>query len=267
MKDVLADLCGRRRADLEKRERALGLEGLLSLAAGAPPVRDFAARLARPGVNVIAELKRASPSAGMIRPAFDPAALARELESAGAAALSVLCEPHAFLGSEAYLAAARAATSLPVLYKDFVTTRAHVAAARACGADAVLLIAAALDDGKLAALLSFAHSLGMSALVETHDEIEIDRAVAAGARIVGVNCRNLRDFSIDTRVFGRLAGRIPADCVKVAESGIRDAETMTRLSRAGVQAFLIGTRLMSCASPGEALGTLVSGTNEERGTK
>lgn len=258
MKDILKELCERRRMDIPAAEGTREFESLLSRAASSPTVRDFGKALCRPGINVIAELKRASPSAGLIRADFEPDVLAAELEAAGAAALSVLCEPHAFLGSEKYLAAARAATGLPVLYKDFVISRAHVASARACGADAVLLIVAALDDGRLADLVSFAHSFGMAALVETHDEIEIDRAVAAGARIIGVNCRNLRDFSTDTDLMDDLIGRIPDGCVKIAESGIRDPMTIKRLSLAGAQAFLVGTRLMSDASPGEALKELVS---------
>ena len=167
--DILEDLSALRRADAEARAASVPLAEMMRRAAGAPAARDFAAAFAGAGVHVIAELKRASPSEGMIREDFRPVELAHELEGAGAAALSVLCEPHRFLGDERYLADVRRQVGIPVLYKDFITTRYQVAAARAAGADAVLLIAAVLDDAALADLLGFARSFGMEALVETHD--------------------------------------------------------------------------------------------------
>ena len=237
MSDILEELSRQRREDV-------------------PRVPDFAAAFAGPGIHVIAELKKASPSEGLIRSDFDPVRLAGELESAGAAALSVLCEPHRFLGSEAYLRAACGTVRIPVLYKDFVTTPCQVAAARVAGASAVLLIAAVLADEHLVRLLELTHDLGFSALVETHDEEEIDRAVAAGARIIGVNCRDLRTFKTDPSVTARLIGRIPPGCVRIAESGIRTAEDVRTLREAGANGFLIGTTLMRAVHPGEKLREL-----------
>ena len=237
MSDILEELSRQRREDV-------------------PRVPDFAAAFSGPGIHVIAELKKASPSEGLIRGDFDPVRLARELEGAGAAALSVLCEPHRFLGNEAYLRAAREVVRIPVLYKDFVTTPCQVAAARVAGASAVLLIAAVLDDERLVRLLELTRDLGFSALVETHDEEEIDRAVAAGARIIGVNCRDLRTFKTDPSITARLIGRIPSGCVRIAESGIRTAEDIRALHKAGANGFLIGTTLMRAERPGEKLREL-----------
>ena len=234
----------------------------MRMAATAPKARSFAAAFARPSdgddapCRVIAELKKASPSEGMIRAAFDPEALARELTDAGAAALSVLCEPHRFLGSEDYLRTARHVTDLPVLYKDFLTTRYQIAAARAAGADAVLLIAAVLNDGALADLLGFARSLGMEALVETHDLDEIDRAVDAGAKIVGVNCRDLKDFTTDVSLLERLIGEVPETCVRIAESGMHTRDAIVRAKAAGADGFLVGTALMRAPSPSAKLKQL-----------
>ena len=190
--DILEELSALRRADAKARETSVPLAEMMCRAVDAPAARDFAAAFAGAGAHGIAELKRASPK------------LARELVGAGAAALSVLCEPHRFLGSEEYLRAVRADVDIPILYKDFVTTRYQVAAARAAGADAVLLIAAVLDDAALADLLGLARSLGMEALVETHDAEEIARAVSCGAKVIGVNCRNLRTFSTDVSLLEAL---------------------------------------------------------------
>ena len=237
MSDILEELSRQRREDV-------------------PCVPDFAAAFSGPEIHVIAELKKASPSEGLIRGDFDPVRLAGELEGAGAAALSVLCEPHRFLGSEAYLRAVREVVRIPVLYKDFVTTPCQVAAARVAGASAVLLIAAVLDDERLVRLLELTRDLGFSALVETHDEEEIDRAVAAGSRIIGVNCRDLRTFKTDPSIVARLIGRIPSGCVRIAESGIRTPEDVRALHDAGANGFLIGTTLMRAVHPGEKLREL-----------
>lgn len=244
MNDILEELSAQRRRDAESR------------IAGR---RSFADALKRDGTNVIAELKRASPSEGMIRDDFRPVELARELESAGAAALSVLCEPHRFLGGEDYLRQVCAATNLPILYKDFISTRRQVAEAFAAGADAILLIAAVLDDAKLEDLLRLAHDIGLDALVETHDENEIARAVNAGARIVGVNCRNLRNFSCDVSLLDKLVGAIPDTCVRVAESGMHSREDILRAKAAGADAFLVGTALMRAPSPGAKLKEFTTG--------
>ena len=258
MSDILVELTTQRRTDAEARAAGMPLAEVIRRAAAAPAPRDFAAALARPGkVNVIAELKRASPSEGMIREDFHPVELARALQDAGAAALSVLCEPHRFLGSEDYLRAVRDVVDIPLLYKDFLSTRYQLAEARAAGADAALLIAAVLDDGQLRELLDFAHELGLAALVETHDHEEIDRAVRAGARIIGVNCRNLRNFSTDVSLLERLVGDIPRPCLRVAESGMHDAVAIQRARTAGADGFLVGTALMRAESPADKLTTLL----------
>lgn len=255
MSDILEELTAMRRADAELREARIPFDEMMRRAAAAPRPRDFigAFRAAAGTPRVISELKRASPSEGMIREDFRPLELAKELECAGAAALSVLCEPHRFLGSEDYLAAVRGAVDLPLLYKDFLSTRYQVAAARAAGADAVLLIAAVLDDATLAELLQFAHSLGLAALVETHDENEIGRAVQSGARLIGVNCRNLRNFQCDVSRLETYIGKIPRPCVRIAESGMHSAEAIVRARNAGADGFLVGTALMRAPSPGQKL--------------
>jgi indole-3-glycerol phosphate synthase len=258
MKDILEELSDMRRADAAEREKSVSMDEMMRRAAAAPAPRDFAAAFRGGGVNVIAELKRASPSEGMIRDDFRPVELAKELEAAGAAALSVLCEPHRFLGDEAYLRSVRGVVNLPLLYKDFVTTRYQVAAARAAGADAVLLIAAVLDDVALLDLLGFAHDVGLRALVETHDADEIRRAVDSGAGIIGVNCRNLRNFSTDVSLLERLIGEIPRPCLRIAESGMHDAAAVGRARAAGADGFLVGTALMRSASPGQTLKLLNS---------
>ena len=259
MSDVLEELTAARRRDAALREAEVPFAEMMRRAKAAPPPRDMAAKLGLAGSpRVIAELKRASPSEGMIREDFRPVELARELVAAGAAALSVLCEPHRFLGGEEYLRAVRGAVDVPILYKDFLSTRYQIAAARAAGADVVLLIAAVLDDPTLKDLLDFARGLGLAALVETHDEDEIARAVQAGARIVGVNCRNLRDFSTDVSLLESLVGRIPRPCLRVAESGLHTAEAIRRAQAAGADGFLVGTALMRAEYPGEKLKELLT---------
>lgn len=255
--DILEELSALRRKDAALRELQEPFAALLERVQTLPAPLDFAAAFAGPGPHVIAELKKASPSEGLIRADFEPTALARELEGAGAAALSVLCEPHRFLGSEAYLRAATDAVKIPVLYKDFVTTPYQVAAARAAGASAVLLIAAVLDDTRLAELLGLCHALGFAALVETHDADEIRRAVAVGARVIGVNCRDLRTFRTDPAITARLIGQIPSDRVRIAESGLKTADDLRRLADAGAHGFLVGTTLMRAKRPGEELKNLM----------
>ena len=253
MSDILEELTALRREDAAIREKATPFDELMRLAAAMPHTLDFASAFRGEGTGVIAELKKASPSEGLIREDFRPVELAKELEAAGASALSVLCEPHRFLGGEEYLKTVRKAVSLPLLYKDFISTPYQIAAARVAGADAVLLIAAVLDDAKLSDLLAFAHSLGLAALVETHDENEIDRAVKSGARLIGVNCRNLRNFSCDTTLIETLVGRIPRPCLRIAESGMHTRDAIRCAKAAGADGFLVGTALMRSASPGEKL--------------
>jgi indole-3-glycerol phosphate synthase len=224
----------------------------------APPVRPFAAALARPGrVNVIAEHKRRSPSRGPIREDLAPADVARAYEANGASAISVLTDEPFFGGRMDHLVEARAACSLPVLRKDFVVDPWQVWEARAAGADAVLLIVAALSDDGIRALLAVAGEAGVDALVEVHDAGELDRALAAGSRIVGVNNRDLRTLAVSIETSLGLAPAIPDGVLAVAESGIRTGADVRRLREAGFDAFLVGEHLMAAPDPGEALSRLL----------
>ena len=224
----------------------------------APPVRPFAPALARPGrVNVIAEHKRRSPSRGAIREDLAPADVARAYEAKGAAAISVLTDEPFFGGRMEHLVEARAACALPVLRKDFVVDPWQVWEARAAGADAVLLIVAALSDDGIRDLLAVAGEAGVDALVEVHDAGELHRALAAGSRIVGVNNRDLRTLAVSIETSLGLAPAIPDGVVAVAESGIRTGADVRRLREAGFDAFLVGEHLMAAPDPGEALSRLL----------
>jgi indole-3-glycerol phosphate synthase len=209
------------------------------------------------GVAVIAELKKASPSKGLIRAEFRPAELARELESGGAAALSVLTDEEFFQGSLKNLREASAAVSLPCLRKDFIVDEFQLLEARANQADAVLLIVAALSQDELAAFASGARKRGLDVLCEVHDEEELSRALDAGCDLVGVNSRDLKTFKVDLGVAFRLVEKIPADVVRVAESGIQSLADIARLRMAGYQAFLIGESLMRAEFPGHELTRLL----------
>lgn len=236
----------------------LRLAEVRAAAADAPPVRDFVSALQDPArVRVIAEVKRRSPSAGWIRPDADAATVARGYAAAGAAAISVLTDHAWFGGALADLADVRRAVDLPVLRKDFVVAPEQVWEARAAGADAVLLIARILDDAALGQLHEAAGDAGLAALVEVHDEAEIERALGAGARVVGVNNRDLSVFRTDLAVSERLAPLVPAGVVLVAESGIAAPADVDRLGAAGVDAVLVGEVLMRAAVPDAALRTLV----------
>ena len=218
---------------------------LRARAEAAPPTRGFAAALRRPGeVALLAEIKRRSPSAGPIRPGSSPEEVAGEYQAGGAAALSVLTDREYFDGSLAALESARGAVELPLLRKDFTIDPLQVHEARAAGADAILLIARILDDTLLAELLGLAAGLGLDSLVEVHDAQELDRALAAGASLVGVNNRDLGTFRTDLELSLRLAPRLPAAVTLVAESGIRTSEDVQRLGAAGVDAVLVGESLM-----------------------
>jgi indole-3-glycerol phosphate synthase len=228
-------------------------------AAAAPPPRGFAAALRRPdAVACIAEVKRRSPSAGWIREGAEAGEIARGYQVGGAAALSVLTDGPFFGGSLDDLVQARAAVGLPVLRKDFTVDRYQVVEARASGADAVLLIVSALRDVEIAGLLEEAARWGLDALVEAHDAAEVDRAVALGARVIGVNHRDLRTFKMDMTLAERLRARVPSDRVVVAESGIRTAEDVRRMRSAGVDAILVGENLMRAPDPGAALQALLA---------
>ena len=225
--------------------------------AGLPPVRDFEGALRQgPAPRIIAEFKRASPSAGPIREGADPAVIAKAYEDAGAAAISVLTDRH-FDGSLADLEAARAATSLPILRKDFILERSQILEARRAGADAVLLIVAALEAPTLKQLIDFAREVGVHVLCEAHDSHEVDRAMSAGARIVGVNNRDLKTFEIDRDVALSQRARVPRSFTFVAESGIEAPEHLRQLRDAGVDAALVGTLFMGAEDPGAALASVL----------
>ena|SRR5579872_449938 len=227
--------------------------------AGAPAPRGFAAALRRGpegGIAVVAEIKRRSPSKGALEPGLDPASLAREYVAGGASCLSVLTDADYFGGSPADLAAARAACALPVLRKDFTVCDADVYDARAMGADAVLLIVAALRGDELARLHRLGGRLGLDVLVEVHDEAELADALSIGATLVGVNQRDLRTFDVDHDRAHRIAARIPDDVVAVAESGVRGAADAARLAEAGYQAVLVGETLIRSADRAAAVAAL-----------
>ena len=219
--------------------------------------RVVAAGFSRPPVNIIAECKRRSPSRGVLARDYDPAALATRYERGGATAISVLTEPTFFDGAPEHLTAVRAACDLPLLRKDFIVDEYQLFEARAMGADAVLLIVAALDQPDLVRLQRQAHALDLGVLVEVHDEQELSRAVDGGARVIGVNNRNLRTLAVDVEASYRLAAKLPADVVAVSESGLQSRDDLEKLSAAGYRAFLIGERFMTDADPARAIGELI----------
>ena len=254
--DILEELSFLRRQDAEQASQARPLATLMRQIEDLPPATAFCAPFAAEGVNIIAELKKASPSEGLIRADFDPISIATDYAANGAAAMSVLCEPHRFLGSEDYLKAVHAAVPTPLLYKDFLTTEYQIAAARVAGASACLLIAAVLKQPDLARLLRFAHEVGLTALVETHTLDEVKCAADVGARLVGVNCRDLRTFKTDPNLTAELVARIPAELVKIGESGLKTHDDILKVKAAGANGFLIGTTLMRAPLPGAKLREL-----------
>jgi indole-3-glycerol phosphate synthase len=254
---VLDKILDAKRAAIEHRKKILPETALKYGVQHALPLRDFPAALARPGLSVIAELKPASPSRGVIRENFDPVALARSLEAAGAAALSVLTEEEFFGGSLKNLREARKSTALPVLRKDFIFDPWQVLETRANDADSLLLIVAALDDPQLRDLLAQGRELGMEPLVEVHTAEELTRALAAGAHILGVNNRNLKTLEVRMQTSFELAALIPDDCIAVSESGLRSHDDLARLRDAGFDAFLIGESLMLSPDPAAALSALL----------
>jgi indole-3-glycerol phosphate synthase len=224
-----------------------------------PRAQAFRDALGAPGrVNIIAECKRRSPSRGVLRAAYDPVAIAAGYASAGAAALSVLTEPMFFDGSLDHLVRVRAAVEVPLLRKDFIVEPYQLLEALAAGADAVLLIVASLTDDELASLAREADALGLATLVEVHTDDELDRALGAGATIVGVNNRNLRTLAVDVGLSERLAAHIPASVLAVSESGLRSAADLAHMSALGYRAFLMGERFMTAPDPGAALAALLS---------
>lgn len=255
---VLDDIVAATRVTVAKRKSAADMRAFERLAAHHTP-RGFRRELkaSTDGVAVIAELKKASPSKGVLRAEMDVAAIAREYEQAGALALSVLTEEQFFRGSLENLRTAAAVTKLPCLRKDFIVHEFQILEARANSADAILLIAACLTDAELRRLYASARQIEMDVLCEVHDEQELERAIAAGCDIIGVNNRDLRTFEVDLGTAERLASRIPSGILKVAESGIHSGDDIARLRSSGYSAFLVGETLITQASPGNALRLLL----------
>ena len=258
---VLDELLAGVREDLAARQALTPLDDLKARAAARPAARDGVAALRGPGIAVIAEVKRSSPSKGALAAIADPAALAADYEAGGASVISVLTEGRRFGGSLADLDDVRARVDVPVLRKDFVVSAYQVWEARAHGADLVLLIVAALEQQALISLLERTESLGMTALVEVHDEAELDRALAAGARVVGVNARDLKTLQVDRGVFGRLAPRVPEGVVKVAESGVRGPLDLLAYAADGADAVLVGEGVVVGGNPRQAVADLVTAGN------
>ena len=252
---ILDEIAAYTRTRVEALKKHKSLYDVRDEAEGRPAGKDFYGALAAPGLSVIAELKQASPSKGLIAPDFECIFLdkARQYEEGGAAAISCLTEPKFFLGSDEYLRKVRAAVQLPILRKDFTIDEYQIYEAKCLGADAVLLICSLLSESQLAEYLCQAHELGMNALVEAHDADEVGAAIAAGAGIIGVNNRNLKDFSVNPLNSLRLREQIPSDKIFVAESGIAKASDCAGLKAAGVQAVLVGEALMRSADPAAML--------------
>jgi indole-3-glycerol phosphate synthase len=260
MSDILQRILARKADEVRERRARVALDALREQIRNSPPVRGFAAalrtRIAAGKPAVIAEVKRASPSQGVIRADFNPAAIARSYEAGGAACLSVLTDVDFFQGADAYLQQARAACALPVLRKDFVVDAYQILEARTLGADCILLIVAALDDAQLAEFSALARGLGMDVLVEAHDAAELERALKTAAPLIGINNRDLRTFgtSLDTTL--DLRERVPADRLLVTESGIHAPADVARMREAGVHAFLVGEAFMRAVDPGAELARL-----------
>jgi len=259
MTDVLAQIVERTTRDLDARKAARPVAAIERAALACTPRGErFRSTLARRGsLNVIAECKRRSPSKGVMKHDYRPASIALAYERGGAACVSVLTEPHFFGGALSDLAAARAASSLPILRKDFVLDDYQLLEARSAGADAVLLIASIIGDRQLATLVGGARALGLEPLVEVRDERELARAVEVGARVVGINNRDLQTLHVDLAASEHLVASVPAGVVAVAESGIRSGADVARLAAVGYGAFLVGEALMTSPDPGVALAELI----------
>ncbi len=255
---VLEEIAAHKRAELDTLRRSVPDHVVAERARFAPPARPFAGALRRPGLSVVAEVKAASPSAGILREHLNPAELARAYAQGGARGLSILTDRRFFRGSPEHLQAAREAVALPVLRKDFTLDAYHVYEARALGADAVLLLASLLSERQLSSLRALVEALGMEALVEVHTEGELDRALGSGARLVGINNRDLRTFRVDLTTTERLRPRIPDGVLVLSESGIETPEDVRRLWDAGVQAVLVGTALVRSPDPAGKLQELIA---------
>jgi indole-3-glycerol phosphate synthase len=262
MTGVLGAIVAAARTSAHYRAEATGAAVERRAAAQRLDAAAFGHALDGDGIRIIAECKRRSPSVGILRRDYDAAAIAAGYERAGAAAISVLTEPAFFDGSLADLERVAGAVRVPVLRKDFVVSEFQLLEARACGAAAALLIVAALDDGELRTLIRCARDLDLAALVEVHDTVELDRALAAGASIVGVNSRDLKTLTVSPEVFDTIAAAMPAEVIAVAESGIRSGGDIARLRRLGYRGFLIGERFMASADPAAALAQLTADAHE-----
>ncbi len=260
MADILERIVAVKREEIAAARKRRGEASLRADAEGRRDVRGFVAalrsKIAAGRAGVIAEVKKASPSKGVLREHFVPAEIAASYERGGAACLSVLTDERFFQGSAAYLEQARAACALPVLRKDFMVDAYQVFEARAMGADCILLIAACLDDARMADLESQAHALGMDVLVEVHDGTELDRALRLKTPLVGINNRNLRSFEVSLDTTLELLGRVPVDRLLVTESGILARSDVRRMRDAGVNGFLVGEAFMRASDPGTALADL-----------
>lgn len=258
--DILREILAHKREEVIERALQRPIREVAGQAETAPAPRGFMsaleARTAAGGAAVIAEIKRASPSKGILRGDFDPAAIARSYAAGGAACLSVLTDEHYFQGADEHLQSARAVSGLPVIRKDFIIDEYQVYEARALGADCVLLIVASLGDAQLTQLAGLASHLGMDVLVEVHDRSELDRALALGAPLVGINNRDLRRFETTIETTLRLCEHVPAGHFLVTESGIHTAEDVARLWQAGIGGFLVGEAFMRAADPGARLAEL-----------
>jgi indole-3-glycerol phosphate synthase len=258
--DILHTILQRKTEEIAERSGKISMQEISSRADAADPVRGFIAaieqRLADRQPAVIAEIKKASPSKGVIRQDFDPAAIAQSYQQHGAACLSVLTDKDFFQGSEDYLQLARRACSLPVIRKDFIIDPYQVLEARAINADCILLIVAALDDAKLQALFNQAHELKMDVLMEVHDDDELERALATGARLIGINNRNLRTFETSLSTTIDMLDKIPGDRIVVTESGIHTADDVKLMREHNVHTFLVGEAFMKADDPGQKLAEL-----------
>lgn len=258
MSSVLEEIVDGVRADLAERQAQTSLDELRARVERTPPALNAEAALRAPGVGVIAEVKRTSPSKGALAMIADPAGLACDYAAGGATVISVLTEQRRFGGSLADLAAVRAAVDIPLLRKDFMVSSYQLWEARAHGADMILLIVAALDQDTLIGLRERAESLGMTALVEVHNEAELTRAVDAGARVIGVNARNLKTLEVDRATFARLAPLVPAGVVRVAESGVRGPHDVLDYALSGAHAVLVGESLVTGGNPRRAVADLIA---------
>ena len=263
MATILDDILAHKRQEVAAQKQRVDMDTLVAnISASNDVPRGFMkalqARVAIGGTAVIAEVKKASPSMGVIRASFDPVAIAESYAAAGATCLSVLTDEKYFQGSGRYLRLIRAAVGLPLLRKDFIVDEYQIVEARALGADAILLIVAALSDDELAAFTRLAHDLGLDVLVEVHDEAECERALKLPLRVIGVNNRNLHDFSVSLDTTRRIKAMVPPDYLVVSESGIHTRADIDALQADGISAFLVGGALMQADDPGAALAALLA---------